>query len=44
MGYCLSVRREPLDFILLERARAQESVDFMERKKVSDVCGTATAW
>jgi 2-polyprenyl-6-methoxyphenol hydroxylase-like FAD-dependent oxidoreductase len=37
IGYCLSVRREPLDFILLERARAEESVDFMERKKVSDV-------
>jgi flavin-dependent dehydrogenase len=37
IGYCLSVRREPLDFILLERARVAESVDFMERTSVSDV-------
>jgi flavin-dependent dehydrogenase len=36
-GYCLSVRREPLDFILLERARLAGSVDFMERTNVSDV-------
>ena len=37
LGYCLSVRREPLDFILLERARRANSVDFMERTNVSDL-------
>ena len=37
IGYCLSVRREPLDFILLKRARVSESVDFMERTAVSDL-------
>ena len=35
VGYCLSVRREPLDFILVKRARAAEAVDFADRAKVS---------
>lgn len=37
IGYCLSVRREPLDLILLKRARVAKSVDFMERTTVSDL-------
>ncbi len=37
IGFCLSVRREPLDFILLKRARVAESVDFMERTKVNEL-------
>jgi flavin-dependent dehydrogenase len=37
IGYCLSVRREPLDFILVERARRAETVDFAQRTKVTDV-------
>jgi flavin-dependent dehydrogenase len=37
IGYCLSVRREPLDFILLERARVAGSVDFAARTSVSDL-------
>jgi flavin-dependent dehydrogenase len=37
IGYCLSVRREPLDFILLNRARGAECVDFVERANVSDL-------
>ena len=36
-GYCLSVRREPLDRILLERARRPDAVDFMEQTSVVDV-------
>jgi 2-polyprenyl-6-methoxyphenol hydroxylase-like FAD-dependent oxidoreductase len=37
MGYCLSVRREPLDHILVERARRSPNVDFAPRTVVSDV-------
>ena len=37
VGYCLSVRREPLDLILLQRACVPESVDFIERTTVSDL-------
>ena len=37
LGYCLSVRREPLDYVLLQRARAAEAVDVIERANVSDV-------
>lgn len=37
VGYCLSVRREPLDFILLQRAQRSESVEFVERMGVTDV-------
>ena len=36
-GYCLSVRREPLDAVLLQRARAAETVDFMEAANVRDL-------
>ena len=36
-GYCLSVRREPLDFILLERATRLSSVEVATRTAVSDV-------
>ena len=35
VGYCLSVRREPLDLILLRRAAA--SVDFEARAKVVEL-------
>jgi flavin-dependent dehydrogenase len=37
IGYCLSVRREPLDSILLERARRPPTVDFRERSRVADL-------
>lgn len=37
VGYCLSVRREPLDAILLERARRPDGVDFMEGTNVVDL-------
>ena len=37
VGYCLSVRREPLDSILITRAREAETVEFMERTSVSDL-------
>ena len=37
VGYCLSVRREPLDFILLQRARAAATVEVVEGAQVSDV-------
>ena len=37
IGYCLSVRREPLDLILTRRARASESVEFTERTGVADL-------
>ncbi len=37
IGYCLSVRREPLDSILLERARVADRVNFAERTIVSDL-------
>ncbi len=36
-GYCLSVRREPLDSLLLERARADETVEVVESARVSGV-------
>ena len=36
-GYCLSVRREPLDSILLNRARATGTVEFAEHAKVADL-------
>lgn len=35
VGYCLSVRREPLDFTLLKRATAAATVDFVERANVT---------
>jgi flavin-dependent dehydrogenase len=35
--YCLSVRREPLDYILLQRAGVTEAVDVVECAKVSEV-------
>ena len=34
IGYCLSVRREMLDRILIERAQRSAAVDFAERTKV----------
>ena len=37
IGFCLSVRREPLDLILLKRARVSESVDLLERTTVTDL-------
>ena len=37
VGYCLSVRRETLDFILVERARAAGSVDVVEGTNASDL-------
>lgn len=37
VGYCLSVRREPLDFILLQRAQRSPSVEFVERMGVTDL-------
>jgi flavin-dependent dehydrogenase len=37
IGYCLSVRREPLDYILLERARSADAVDVIERARVSEL-------
>jgi menaquinone-9 beta-reductase len=37
VGYCLSVRREPLDSILLERTRRLETVDFAEQTAVIDL-------
>ena len=37
VGYCLSVRREPLDFILLQRARAAATVEVVEGAQVTDV-------
>ncbi len=36
-GYCLSVRREPLDHILVERACRSRNVEFAPRTVVSDV-------
>jgi 2-polyprenyl-6-methoxyphenol hydroxylase-like FAD-dependent oxidoreductase len=36
-GYCLSMRREPLDRILVERATEQPSVEFAPRMAVTDV-------
>lgn len=36
-GYCLSVRREPLDQILVERACRSPQVDFAPKTVVSDV-------
>ena len=35
IGYCLSVRREMLDRILIERAQRSAAVDFAERTKVA---------
>ncbi len=37
LGYCLSVRREPLDSLLLKRACGAQSVDFAERSNVADL-------
>ena len=37
LGYCLSVRRTPLDSVLLERARAAETVEVIERARVREV-------
>ena len=37
IGYCLSVRREPLDVILVERARGTDSFDFVERANVTSL-------
>ena len=37
VGYCLSVRRAPLDSILLERARAAETVEVIERARVREL-------
>ncbi len=37
VGYCLSVRRAPLDFLLLQRALAEDSVDVAERASVVDL-------
>ena len=37
VGYCLSVRREPLDHILVQRAGVAEAVDVIERANVSEV-------
>ena len=37
IGYCLSVRRAPLDFILLERARAASTVEVIERARVREL-------
>jgi flavin-dependent dehydrogenase len=45
VGYCLSVRREPLDFLLLKRARAADSVDFAERtsaERTTACCGRSS--
>jgi menaquinone-9 beta-reductase len=36
-GYCLSVRREPLDYILVERACRSSNVEFAPRTVVSDL-------
>ena len=37
VGYCLSVRRAPLDFLLLQRALAEDSVDVAQRASVVDL-------
>jgi menaquinone-9 beta-reductase len=37
IGYCLSVRRAPLDHILVQRACAAGSVELIERATVADV-------
>jgi menaquinone-9 beta-reductase len=36
-GYCLSVRREPLDALLLDRARATEHVEVWEKTTVEEL-------
>jgi menaquinone-9 beta-reductase len=36
-GYCLSVRREPLDDVLAERACRSDSVEFLQHARVSAV-------
>lgn len=41
VGYCLSVRREPLDRILVGRAAAAETVDFAAATAVTDVVWAA---
>ena len=35
IGYCLSVRRAPLDSVLVERARSADSVDLVEATTVA---------
>ena len=39
-GYCLSVRRDPLDHILAKRACRNENVTFLQRSTVTDVLRT----
>jgi menaquinone-9 beta-reductase len=40
-GFCLSVRREPLDHLLLRRALRSQSVELVERSNVVDVLWNA---
>lgn len=37
MGYCLSVRREPLDYILIQRASQTGQVHFVDRTRASEL-------
>ena len=37
IGYCLSVRREPLDLVLVSRARGSPAVDLLDGANVADL-------